>query len=76
VSSAVALGYMVLPFAGFSLWARLGVLTTLLIVISAITALTVLPALLVLIQPRFLKIRTAVPETQLDARDVALREAL
>src|SRR5262249_29374849 len=27
VASAVALGYMVLPFAGFSIWTRLGVLT-------------------------------------------------
>ncbi|HXQ23227.1 MAG TPA: MMPL family transporter, partial [Candidatus Acidoferrales bacterium] len=54
VSSAVALGYMVLPFAGFSLWTRLGVLTALIISISALTTLTVIPSLALIIRPRFL----------------------
>jgi len=54
VSSAVALGYMVLPFAGFSVWTRLGVLTALIVGVSALATLTVIPSLALLVQPRFL----------------------
>ena len=60
VSSAVALGYMVLPFSGFSIWTRLGVLTALIVSVSALATLTVLPSLAVLVKPRFLA-RTAAP---------------
>jgi predicted RND superfamily exporter protein len=76
VSSAVALGYMVLPFAGFSLWSRLGVLTSILVSVSAAAALTVLPALLLLLRPRFVNVGLRAAETYLDAQDVALRKAL
>jgi predicted RND superfamily exporter protein len=55
VSSAVALGYMVLPFAGFSIWTRLGVLTALIISASALATLTIIPSLALLARPRFLR---------------------
>ncbi|HVO25558.1 MAG TPA: MMPL family transporter [Candidatus Margulisiibacteriota bacterium] len=60
VSSAVALGYMVLPFSGFSIWARLGVLTALIVSVSAFATLTVIPSLALLTEPRFLA-RAPVP---------------
>ncbi len=55
VSSAVALGYMVLPFAGFSIWTRLGVLTAVIVAMSAVATLTVIPSLALLVRPRFLQ---------------------
>jgi uncharacterized protein len=54
VSSAVALGYMVLPLSGFSIWTRLGVLTAVIVSVSALATLTVIPALALLVRPRFL----------------------
>jgi uncharacterized protein len=54
VSSAVALGYMILPLSGFSVWSRLGVLTATGIAASALATLVVIPALAVLCKPRFL----------------------
>jgi hydrophobe/amphiphile efflux-3 (HAE3) family protein len=57
VSSAVALGYMVLPFSGFSIWIRLGVLTAIIISASAVATLTVIPALALVTRPRFLRPR-------------------
>jgi uncharacterized protein len=60
VSSAVALGYLVLLFAGFSIWTRLGVLTSMIIAVSALATLTVVPSLALLVKPRFL-LRAAAP---------------
>lgn len=54
VSSAVALGNLVLTFSGFSLWVHLGVLTAATVSVSAVSTLTVIPALVVLTQPRFI----------------------
>ncbi|HUI25635.1 MAG TPA: MMPL family transporter [Candidatus Kryptonia bacterium] len=54
VSSAVALGYLVLPFAGFMIWTRLGLLTALIVSVSALATLTVIPALALILRPRFL----------------------
>jgi hypothetical protein len=54
VSSAVALGYMVLPLSGFSIWARLGVLTSSGIATSALATLTVVPAAILIFRPQFL----------------------
>lgn len=54
VSSAVALGYLVLPFAGFSIWTRLGVLTATIISVSALGTLTIIPSLVLIAKPRFL----------------------
>lgn len=61
VSSAVGLGYLVLPFAGFSLWTRLGILTTTLIVASAAATLTVVPAVILTLRPRFLSLPNQTP---------------
>ncbi|GIW41909.1 MAG: hypothetical protein KatS3mg076_2486 [Candidatus Binatia bacterium] len=54
VSSAVAAGYLLLPFSGFSIWTRLGVLTALIVSVSALAAITVLPSLVLLGRPKFL----------------------
>ena len=54
VSSAVVVGYLVLPFSGFSVWVRLGFLTALIVGVSALATLTVIPALAILLEPRFL----------------------
>ena len=56
VSSAVALGYLVLPLAGFMIWTRLGLLTALIVSVSALATLTVIPALALLFEPRFLRL--------------------
>ena len=54
VSSAIALGYLVLPFSQFSLWVHLGVLTATIVSTSALCTLTTLPALAYLLRPRVL----------------------
>jgi predicted RND superfamily exporter protein len=54
VSSAVALGYLVLTFSGFSLWIHLGILTATMVSVSALATLTVIPALAMLVRPGFL----------------------
>lgn len=54
VSSAVALGYLVLPLSGFSIWIRLGMLTSLIVSMSAIATLVLIPSLALLLRPRFL----------------------
>ena len=54
VSSAVALGYLVLPLSGFSIWIRLGFLTSVIVAMSAIATLVLIPSLALLIRPRFL----------------------
>jgi predicted RND superfamily exporter protein len=76
VSSAVGLGYLVLPFAGFSLWTRLGVLTTTLIVTSAAATLTIVPALVLVLRPRFVTARRPGVNSNLARQDDRLREAL
>jgi predicted RND superfamily exporter protein len=75
VSSAVALGYMVLPFAGFSIWTRLGVLTALIVSASALATLTVIPSLALLVKPRFLGRSTAPVEAEPHQHRVAVGEA-
>ena len=72
VSSAVALGYMVLPFSGFSIWTRLGVLTALIISVSALATLTVIPSLALLVRPRFLARAAAPVDPELRAQPVAV----
>jgi hypothetical protein len=54
VSSAVALGYLVLPLSGFSIWIRLGLLTSMIVAMSAVATLVLIPSLALLIRPRFL----------------------
>jgi len=55
VSSAVALGYSVLLFSDFSPWIHLGGIMALLSVVSAVASVTVLPALILVIEPAFLR---------------------
>ncbi|GBD27601.1 Sulfolipid-1 exporter MmpL8 [bacterium HR30] len=54
VSSAVALGYMVLPFSGFRMWIQLGALTATIVAVSALAAVTIIPALSLIVRPKFL----------------------
>ena len=54
VSSAVALGYLVLACSGFSIWMRLGALTAIMIGVSALATITIIPCLALLVRPRFL----------------------
>ncbi len=56
VSSAVTLGYLVLLLAGFSLWTRLALVTSGMIFTSALASLTLLPALILRLEPRFLRV--------------------
>jgi predicted RND superfamily exporter protein len=52
VSSAVALGYLVLPLSGFLAWAQLGALTALMMAVSALATLTIIPALIMTTRPK------------------------
>jgi predicted RND superfamily exporter protein len=52
VSSAVALGYLVLVGSGFRPWVHLGGLTALLMALASLAAVTVLPAAVLLLRPR------------------------
>jgi len=54
VSSAVALGYLVLVCSGFKAWVHLGGLTALMMALASAAAVTVLPALVMLVRPRFI----------------------
>lgn len=63
VSSAVACGYMILPLSGFSLWIRLGGLTATIVTVSAFGTVTIIPALALLLRPRFLTGVRAVSES-------------
>jgi predicted RND superfamily exporter protein len=53
VSSAVVLGYLVLVCSGFKPWVHLGGLTALMMALASAAAVTVLPALVMLLRPRF-----------------------
>jgi len=52
VSSAIVLGYLVLACSRFKPWVHLGGLTALLMALASMAALTVLPALVILLRPR------------------------
>jgi predicted RND superfamily exporter protein len=54
VSSAVALGYLVLPLSGFGAWIHVGVLTALMMGVSALATLTIIPALIITTRPKML----------------------
>jgi predicted RND superfamily exporter protein len=53
VSISIALGYLMLPLSGFGLHIKLGTLVALAMIVSSITAITALPALIVIFKPRF-----------------------
>lgn len=54
VSTAIAAGYLTLCFSGFGYHIRLGTLVALAMAVSSLASLTVLPALVLAIRPRFL----------------------
>ena len=54
VASAIAVGYATLLLSGFALWRELGAYVALMMATSALAALTVLPACVLLLRPRFL----------------------
>src|SRR5262245_61082896 len=68
VSSAVALGYLVLVFSGFKPWVHLGGLTALIMALASTAAVTVLPALVMLVRPRFVFRAAAEPARIAQAR--------
>jgi len=55
VASAIAAGYATLLVSGFALWRQLGGYVALMMAASALATLTVLPALVLLVRPRFLR---------------------
>ena len=75
VSSAVSLGYMVLPFSGFSAWAQLGVLTAVMAAVSAMATLTIVPALIMTFRPRLFAVHQepAWPAEQFDLKRATAR---
>jgi predicted RND superfamily exporter protein len=54
VSSAIVGGYLTLMLAGFRTWTQLGGLTALMITASALATLTLVPALVLTLRPRFI----------------------
>ena len=54
MASAIAFGYGALLASDFALWRQLGAYVALLMSTSALATLTVLPATLQLVRPRFL----------------------
>jgi len=65
VASAIAAGYGTLVFSDFALWRQLGAYVALMMGSSALATLTVLPALVLLAQPRFLGGKRPVPSAPL-----------
>jgi predicted RND superfamily exporter protein len=57
VSSAIAAGYLTLCFSGFAYHIRLGTLVALAMAVSSVASLTLLPALIQVIRPRFLGVQ-------------------
>jgi hypothetical protein len=55
VASAIAAGYLTLLVSGFALWRQLGFHVALMMGVSALATLTVLPALVLVRTPRFLR---------------------
>jgi predicted RND superfamily exporter protein len=55
VASAIAAGYATLLVSSFALWRQLGGFVALMMAVSALATLTILPALVLLVQPRFLE---------------------
>jgi predicted RND superfamily exporter protein len=68
VSSAVVFGYLLLGVSAFRLWRDLGILTAVMIAVSAVGTVTIIPAMVCLLRPRFLFRRA-------DAEAIAPRDA-
>jgi hypothetical protein len=61
VASAIAAGYATLLVSDFVLWRQLGAYVALIMATSALATLTVLPALVLIVRPRFLREKEPVP---------------
>ena len=59
VSSAIAAGYLTLCLSGFSHYVRMGALIAVAMMVSATSALVLLPALVEVLRPKFLGLREA-----------------
>jgi predicted RND superfamily exporter protein len=57
VSSAIAAGYLTLCLSGFSHYVRMGTLIAAAMIVSSMSTLVLLPALVTMLRPRFLGIR-------------------
>jgi predicted RND superfamily exporter protein len=76
VSSAIAGGYLTLSFSGFGYHIRLGTLVALAMAVSSLATLTVVPALLLVIRPRFIMASAASIDVDADAsRRLATRRS-
>jgi len=64
VASAIAAGYATLLVSDFVLWRQLGAYVALIMATSALATLTVLPALVLIVRPRFLRAKEPVPRAQ------------
>ncbi len=58
VSSAIVGGYLILCLSPFVIWQHLGLLTAWIISVHALSAITILPALILIFRPRFLQPKT------------------
>jgi predicted RND superfamily exporter protein len=72
VSSAVVFGYLVLALSGFRVWMYVGILTALMTALSSLGALTILPAMIMLLRPRFLWPRAG-QERPVDFQHIPIR---
>jgi predicted RND superfamily exporter protein len=54
VASAIAAGYAALMLSSFALWRELGAYVGLMMLVSALCTATLLPALILLLKPKFL----------------------
>lgn len=69
VSSAIAGGYLVLCVSGFVFHIELGILVALAMIVSSLGAITLLPALALVLRPAFLFAPSTVPETAVTSRE-------
>ena len=67
VSTAVAAGYATLCLSGFAVHVQLGGLVALAMVVSSLSALVVLPTIILVTRPGFLRERTTAPPSALAA---------
>jgi predicted RND superfamily exporter protein len=75
VSSAVVFGYLVLALSGFRVWMYVGILTALMTALSSLGALTIIPAMIMLLRPRFLW-RKVGQEPAVDFQHISMRSGV
>ncbi|HBZ68374.1 MAG TPA: hypothetical protein DEP35_00880, partial [Deltaproteobacteria bacterium] len=55
VASAIAAGYATLMASNFALWRQLGAYVAIMMATSALATLTLIPALVLIFEPRFIR---------------------